>query len=152
MADVYSKSLALSIETNLPKDQHWCREDYCAPGDSDQGTAFFLESEASNPPRRLEIELRSDGDVDVRFHLTGISGSPFEAHFIVYDQDVSDAQDAVTGFVQKIIDERLVCAQRKGFFTGRDGFISAADLEQQGRSNFKFVASWTGTFDHGLIR
>jgi hypothetical protein len=152
MTDTDWKSLAKAIETSLPKGPSWHREDYDRPDSSGQETSFVADSFALTPPRKLEINLRPDGDVDIRFHLVGVPGSPFEAHFIVHDQDVSDAQDALISFVEDIISERRLFARRKGFIRGGNEFITPDDLAQQPANEFKLLASWMGAFDRGLTQ
>ena len=86
MTGSHRDSLAKAIETSLPKGPNWRREDYDHLDSSHQQTSFVADSLSLKPPRKLEVHLRADGDVDIRLHLIGIAGSPFEAHFIVQRQ------------------------------------------------------------------
>jgi hypothetical protein len=47
-------------------------------------STLWVESDAVQPFRRIELQFRADGDVELAFSLTGIAGSPFEQQFVVY--------------------------------------------------------------------
>lgn len=96
--------------------------------------------------RRVEIYLRPDEDVDVCFFLEGVFGSPFEAHFVIYDAPQEIAAKEITDFVGQILTERLVLVDLKWF--GGRRFLSPAELD--GTRRIKFVASWLGTYDRNL--
>jgi hypothetical protein len=146
MTQIDSSPLAKAIEASLPNGLVWHREDL------EYDTSFIVKSEGITPRRKLEIGLRSDGDVDIRFHLDGITGSPFEAHFIVHDQNLTDATDALMSFVEDLLKEQLVLSVRGGFFRAGSQFITPDDLSQSRENEFKVVASWSGTFDRGFSR
>ncbi len=95
--------------------------------------------------RRLEIELRADGDVDVRFHLPERKGGPFEAHFVVWENP-DEGMVAVAGFVADLIEERLILGWDRSFFRGGRVFFAPEELEPR-RRKLSWTASWRATYD-----
>jgi hypothetical protein len=105
--------------------------------------ALCLHSLATHPPRRIEIQFRPDGDVDVAFFLEQVRGSPFEQHLLVAGEPIDEAAVGIATFANDIVAERLVLVW-KGFPAGRR-FIQPADA-----LDARWVASWLGTYDRDL--
>ncbi len=105
--------------------------------------ALCLHSPATHPPRRIEIQFRSDGDVDVAFFLEQVRGSPFEQHLLVAGEPIEEAALGIATFANDIVAERLVLVW-KGFPAGRR-FVPPADA-----LDARWVASWLGTYDRDL--
>src|SRR5581483_3074018 len=91
------------------------------------------------PARRIEIQFRSDGDVDVAFFLEQVRGSPFEQHLLVAGEPIEEAALGIATFANDIVAERLVLVW-KGFPAGRR-FVPPADA-----LDARWVASWLGTY------
>jgi len=107
-------------------------------------------SPCRSPPRALEVRLRDDGDVDVCFVLEGVSGSPFEQHFVVRDAAAEEVAIAIVAFVLEVLAERRVLMMDKRFMRGGRKFLSPQQIEMLPPRRIAWVASWNGTFDRRL--
>jgi hypothetical protein len=108
--------------------------------------ALQLHSRATHPHRHLEIQFRSDGDVDVAFFLDNVKGSPFEQQFIVHAEPEEEAARAISAFVEDILTELVVLVWLRGPTGGRR-FTHAPLTETQ---RVRWAASWLGTYDRNL--
>jgi hypothetical protein len=92
--------------------------------------------------------LRADDDIDVCFFLEGVSGSPFEAHFVIFDAPPETAAKDVADFVDAILAEKLILVEMKGVLGGGGRLVQRT--ESYGGGRLKWAASWLGTYDRNL--
>jgi hypothetical protein len=97
--------------------------------------------------QRLVILLRSDGDIQVEYHVAGKPGSPFEELFDVPAGQEMPAIEEVIQFVRDLTTERLVLAYARGVFQGGRRFLTPNSVGEHERRNLQWVTSWQGTYD-----
>jgi hypothetical protein len=129
------------LTAEIPESRSWTR------GASAGGWWTEVPSPAAPGERRLEVELRQDGDVDVRFHYSAKSRGPAEAHYPVVDGHEAEVLRHVARFVADLLAERLVLAFRRGWFRGGREFIPPAELTPEHKRQLECVISWRGTYD-----
>ncbi len=144
-------ALAHALAALVPESRSW-EQDRGADGWCTWSTDAPTPAPAG--ARRLEVELRPDGDVDVRLHYgvphPATGRGPAEAHFLVSAEGEggeADALAAVARFVADLLAERLVLALRSGWFRGGREFLAAAELTPERRRRFDRVVSWRGAYD-----
>lgn len=96
--------------------------------------------------QRLVILLRSDGDVQVEYHVDK-PGSPFEALFMVEDGHGAVALEQVAEFVADLLEERAALGYIRGWFRGGRTFLKPDELSEPGTRRLRWVTSWRGTYD-----
>lgn len=92
--------------------------------------------EWSEGRKRLSVELRSDGDIQVEFHIAEEHGT---------DGEEKPASENIAAFVEKILDERIVLVMDGHFFRGGQQWVSPERIPAS--SKVDFVRSWCGTYD-----
>lgn len=110
---------------------------------------LWLASLSVQPPRCIDILLRPDGDVDVAFSLTRVTGSPFEQHFAVHDRPLEEAAVSIAHFVNQLAGERLALTYGGGWAGGRR-FVEITGGSPTEADGAEWVASWRGTYDRNL--
>ncbi len=125
----------------------WCTGSTAAPAPALAGA------------RRLAVELRPDGDVDVRLHYgaphPATGRGPAEAHFLVASDGAAGEADALAAaarFVADLLAERLVLALRRGWLRGGREFLAPAELTPERRRRVDRVVSWRGAYDWPAAR
>jgi hypothetical protein len=149
-------ALAHALAAAVPASRGWARD-----GAPDDGCTWstLAPSLAPRGARRLDVELRPDGDVDVRLYYAAphpaTGRGPAEAHFLV-DADgeagAADALAAVARFVADLLAERLVLGLRRGWFRGGREFLALGELTAARRRTFDRVVSWRGSYDWSAAR
>lgn len=132
----------------IPDSRGWTRRQ--TPADSHE-FEYWVEVRSPTRPtvQRLRILLRHDGDIQVKYHIAGKSGSPFELLFVLEAGHEEEAIKRASQFVADILAERLVLVYSKGVFkTGRRFLIPP--LAEASRRHLKWSTSWLGTYDWQL--
>ena len=133
--------LERALDAEIPDSRTWAREAVAG------SWCVALPSPVAPDVRRLEIELRPDGDVDVRFHH-GLAGrGAAEAHCLVDDGREAEVFREVARFVADLLAERVALAFRGGWFRGGREFIPTTELTPERRRPLEHVVSWRGTYD-----
>jgi hypothetical protein len=130
-----------ALADEIPESHAWTREALAG------SWRVVLPSTVAPSERRLEIELRPDGDVDVRFHYSRASRGPAEAHGPVDAGREAEVFREVARFVADLLAERVVLAFRRGWFRGGREFIPTTELTPERRRRLAQVVSWRGTHD-----
>ena len=130
--------LEAALASEIPDSRGWAR--------AAVGGSFLLEAPSPLEDRRIEIELRPDGDVDVRFHHRAIGGGSAEAHWPIPPERESEVLHEVARFVADLVAERAVVGFRRGWSGGRE-FLTAAEVSPERRRGLTRVISSRGTYD-----
>ena len=145
MSSLSERALLLesALAEALPASRAWTR--------NAGGGTWWVEvsSPTATDGRRLTVELRPDGDVDVRFYVgpSGIGRGPYEAQWPVPEDQEPEVMAAVARFVAALVDERLVLAHRRAWLGGGREFVEPGELTPARRRRLDWVASWRGTYD-----
>ena len=144
------KGLQGALLEVLPESSAWVPRGGPAPGRPSPGEPEYWLDVASplHPERqRLVILLRSDGDIQVEYHLAGVEGSPFEAIFSIPDDREAEALEEVARFVRDLLTERLVLAMDPRRWRGGRLFLRPEQLSERRPGELAWVTSWRGTYD-----
>ncbi len=134
----------------LPDSRAWVPQS----GDLPQSSAhaereYWFDVPSPHRPEQqsLVVLLRSDGDIQVEYHLAGVHGSPFEALFSIPGGDEEKGIEEVVRLVHGLLTERLVLAMDQRWWRGGRLFLPAAQLDQGQSHKLSWVTSWRGTYD-----
>ena len=144
------KRLQGALVEVLPESSAWVPQGGPASGRPSSAEPEYWLGVASpvRPERQhLVILLRSDGDVQVEYHLAAVEGSPFEALFSIPDDREAEALEEVARFVRDLLTERLVLAMDPRRWRGGRLFLLAEQLSERRPGELAWVTSWRGTYD-----
>ena len=97
--------------------------------------------------QRLNILLRHEGEIQIEYHFTLKSGSPFEMLVpLAAGRELAGIEEAAL-LVADLLAERVVLAFAKGLFRGGRRFLNPCALTEDARSELSWITSWLGTFD-----
>ena len=130
--------LEAALASEIPDSRGWPR--------TAVGGSLLLEAPSPLGDRRIEIELRPDGDVDVRFHHRAFGGGSAEAHWPIPPAREVEVLRELARFAADLVTERIVVAFRRGWSGGRD-FLTAAEVSPERRRGLNRVISSRGTYD-----
>ena len=137
------EALALAV----PESRAWARRAW--PENEAFPTEYSIDVPSPLRPeaQHLTILLRHDGDIQVEYQIAGERGSPFEALFVINDDQAADAIDEVARFVADLLSEKGILAYAKGFWRGGRRFLAPSILTDSARPELLWTTSWRGTYD-----
>jgi hypothetical protein len=147
------KCLQSALAEVLPESMSWVPRSSNPPQGSSHGEreySFDITSPARPDHQSLVVLLRSDGDIQVEYHMAGVEGSPFEALFSISEGQEAEAIGEVARFVHGLLTERLVLAMDPRSWRGGRLFLQADQLGQSQSRKLRWVTSWRGTYDRQL--
>jgi hypothetical protein len=131
----------------IPESGAWVRVRTSARSDEPQ---YWIEVRSPLRPstQHLNILLRHDGEIQIEYHFTVKSGSPFEMLIpLVAGRELAGIEEA-TLFVADLLAERLVLVHTKGVFRGGRRFLNPCSLTESARRDLSWITSWLGNFDY----
>jgi hypothetical protein len=138
------------LTRRIPESSAWQQNRSSVTGPAGEDWESFLieaPSLAHLGEQRLELEVRPDGDIDVRCHVGAARPSPVEAHFVVEDGSEAETLDEVARFVTDVLAEQIVVVARPGIFGAGLEFLPVAELTPDRRERSVCIVSWRGTYD-----
>ena len=97
--------------------------------------------------QHLNILLRHDAEIQIEYHFTVKSGSPFEMLIpLAAGRELAGFEEASL-IVADLLAERLVLAHTKGLFRAGRRFLNPCALTQSARRDLSWITSWLGKFD-----
>ena len=141
--------LVAALASALPESREWDRVPPSeGSGDGPTPDSWLDVPSATRPKEQsLTVRLRSDGDLQVEYHVAGRRGTPFEALFPVPPGEEVAVSTAVAHFVSDLVSERLVLAYTRGIVGGGRQFLALEQLAISPPSRLSWVTSWRGSFD-----
>src|SRR5579871_5566761 len=98
--------------------------------------------------QHLNILLRHDGEIQIEYHFTVKSGSPFEMLIrLAPGKELAGIEEAAH-FVADLLAERVVLAYTKGLFRAGRRFLNPCALTESTRRDLSWITSWQGNFDY----
>jgi hypothetical protein len=145
------RSLVAALATVVPESRDWARVPPTESSDDGLAGEGWLEVASSTRPgeQSLIVRLRSDGDLQVEYHVATRRGSPFEALFVVPPGEESAVSAAVARFVADLVNERLVLAYVRELVGGGRQFLTAEQVALVPTRRLGWATSWRGSHDRG---
>ena len=97
--------------------------------------------------RVIEVRIRDDSDVEVKFFVPGKPSSPFEQVFSGPTPEAEMVLREALSFVADLIADRIVLAWDSRLLRGGRRFLNASDLKPESLRHLAWVVSWRGTHD-----